>query len=84
MPRNTFDVRPAGPCPTAADDRPHTWTPGDGADLLGYGRPDYGATVHLGCCRYCGVALLSVGAYGTERTEQSTCFELPDAGLGEE
>ena len=50
----------AGPCPRAADERAHTWEPGDSADLVSYGQPDHGLTVYLGRCRYCGAALLAV------------------------
>ena len=85
MARPRFTVAVPGFCPAPVDNRPHTWIPdGDGADLLSYGHPDHGVTVLLGRCRHCGVALLSIGRYGTDRDQHALCLELPDAALGEE
>ncbi len=48
----------AGPCPRSAGDRPHTWQPGDYAELASYGQPDHAVSVWLGRCRHCAAPLL--------------------------
>ena len=40
----------AGPCQRSAGEAPHTWQPGDSADLVSYGDPDHGLSVWLGRC----------------------------------
>jgi len=77
-----FAVRPAGSCPRAAGERPHTWEHGDGADLVSYG-PDHdrGVSVTLGYCLHCGVALLSVGEYYSEHAEREVWLEVDGAAL---
>lgn len=64
---STLRLHPAGPCLTSsAVLRGHTWVPGDSETMIAwiaYGRPgqaDYGLSVELGRCRYCGCALLAL------------------------
>ena len=71
----------AGPCPRSTDDRPHTWQPGDHADLLGYGHPDHGLTVWLGRCQHCTVPLLAVTPLDADEPDSGLRYEVPEAAL---
>jgi hypothetical protein len=78
-------IQAAGRCPTSRDAQlDHTWVPGDGADVLMYGDPDVGLSINLGRCRYCHVALLSIGEHGSEQREQTLIFEVRGAELSED
>jgi hypothetical protein len=71
----------AGACPRSAGDRPHTWQPGDTADLVGYGHPDHGLTVALGRCRFCGTPLLAVETLTGEDLGGGRLYEARGAEL---
>jgi hypothetical protein len=82
-------AQPAGPCPAAPEvvqAAPHLFQHGNHADLISYGgfsQPDHGATVALGHCHYCHVAMLAVAPYGSDDTgADGVLFELAGAELG--
>ena len=77
---STLTLAASGMCPQSADRRPHTWQPGDSADLTSLGTPDHGVTVYLGRCRYCAVPLLAV-ARMSEDLHGSPVLELHGAQL---
>jgi hypothetical protein len=70
----------AGPCPRSADQRPHTWQPGDLAELVSRGEQDHGLAVYLGRCRHCDVPLVRFEPL-TEETDNVATYELPGAEL---
>jgi hypothetical protein len=83
-----FMVRLACSCPKSSADASHSWdadggVSSGGADLLTYGEPDRGVSVDLGRCTYCGVALLAVGAYGSESADRPVLLEVGGADLHE-
>jgi hypothetical protein len=77
-----FAMRPAASCPKSRGGRlPHTWVPGDGADVIAYASPDYGLSIDIGRCHYCGTVLAAVGPHGSERAERTVHFEVAGAEL---
>ncbi|HET8658162.1 MAG TPA: hypothetical protein VFM55_04090 [Micromonosporaceae bacterium] len=81
MTARAFRVRRAAMCPQTGSTRPHRWQSGDRYCLTVAGSPGLGVVAYLGCCRACGVPLLVLGPYGTDR--HAACYELPDAVLAE-
>jgi hypothetical protein len=72
---------PAGPCSSSRGIRPHTWQPGDTADLIAYGQPDYAIACCLGRCRYCGTALLLLAPLAAEDSSAAALYETHGAEL---
>ena len=71
----------AGPCPRSTDDRPHTWQPGDCADLISYGHPDHGLSVWLGRCEHCALPLLAITPLEASDPDAVPRYEVPAAAL---
>ena len=71
----------AGPCPRSAGDAPHTWQPGDSADLISYGEPDHGLSVWLGRCQHCAVPLLAITPLEADCPDRAARYEAAGAEL---
>jgi hypothetical protein len=71
----------AGPCPRTPGDRPHTWQPGDCADLVSYGHPDHGLSVWLGRCQHCTLPLLAITPLDADTPDRAPRYEVPGAEL---
>jgi hypothetical protein len=71
----------AGPCNAGTDERPHSWVPGDTADLVSLGSPDHGLSVWLGRCDRCDVPLLAITPLEADDVNGVAWYEARGAEL---